>query len=84
MFSMEYLTLKQQFVKKMADHITISVEDLNATELAIMDKAFDIIQDSLEECKTQSDEVKRLSLELANLKSMYDDTDYDQWDEEED
>lgn len=81
---MEYLTLKQQFVKKMADHITISVEDLNATELAIMDKAFDIIQDSLEECKTQSDEVKRLSLELANLKSMYDDTDYDQWDEEED
>lgn len=79
---MEYLTLKQQFVKKMADHITVSVEDLNATELAIMDKAFDIIQDSLEECKTQSDEVKRLSLELANLKSMYDDTDYDQWDEE--
>ncbi len=84
MFSMEYLTLKQQFVKKMADHITVSVEDLNATELAIMDKAFDIIQDSLEECKTQSDEVKRLSLELANLKSMCDDTDYDQWDEEED
>mgnify|MGYP003514852242 CR=1 FL=1 len=84
MFSMEYLTLKQQFVKKMADHITISVEDLNATELAIMDKAFDIIQDSLEECKTQADEVKRLSLELANIKSMRDDTDYDQWDEEED
>lgn len=81
---MEYLTLKQQFVKKMADHITISVEDLNATELAIMDKAFDIIQDSLEECKTQADEVKRLSLELANIKSMRDDTDYDQWDEEED
>ena len=81
---MEYLTLKQQFVKKMADHITVSVEDLNATELAIMDKAFDIIQDSLEECKTQSDEVKRLSLELANIKSMRDDTDYDQWDEEED
>lgn len=81
---MEYLTLKQQFIKKMADHITVVIEDLNATELAIMDKAFDIIQDSLEECKAQSDEVKRLSLELANLKSMYDDTDYDQWDEEED
>jgi len=73
---MEFLTLKQQFTKKLADHITVSVEDLSSTELAIIDKAFDILKDNIDEVKTQIDEVKRLSLELANLKSMQDDNNY--------
>lgn len=75
---MKYLSLKQQFIKKLADHITVSVEDLSSVELAIIDKAFDILQDNMEETKTQTDEVKRLSLEVANLKSMQDDSNYDE------
>ena len=66
----EFKTLKEQYTKIMADAVTINVEDLTVTELAIINKGFEIFESKLEEIKVGSDETKRLSLELSNLKAM--------------
>jgi len=63
-------SLKGKFIKILADHVSISVEDLSPSELSIIDKSFELFQDKLLEIKTLDDEVKRLSIELANLKAM--------------
>ena len=62
--------MREEFTKTLADHITVSVEDLNETELALINKAFSIFQDRLADLKAQQDEVKRLSIELANREAM--------------
>lgn len=67
--------LKAEYTKALADHITVSIEDLNTTELALINKSFTIFQDRLADLKAQQDEVKRLSIELANLQAMKNDSD---------
>ena len=68
---MKYQTLKEKYTKLLADHITVSVEDLTKNELDLINQSFILFQDKLEEIKTNDDEVKRLSIELANYKAMY-------------
>jgi len=76
MYLFHYSFPKQQYRKSLADHISVSIEDLSPNELALIDKAFDIFEGNLADLKTQQDEVKRLSIELANLKAMQDNRDY--------
>jgi len=61
---------KDEYTKALADHICVSVEDLNDTELALIDKSYAIFNDRLADLKAQQDEVKRLTIDLANLKAM--------------
>ena len=72
------MNLKEQYFKLLADHITISVEDLTDTESSLISKSYELFQDKLEDIKILNDEVKRISLELANLKAMQDNNDYSQ------
>lgn len=67
-------TLKEQYIKLLADSITVSVEDLQPTEVSLIEKSFELFSEKLEDLKIANDEVKRLSIELANLKAMSDDT----------
>ena len=62
--------MKDKYKKLLADHVTISLEDLTPSENAIIDKSFELFDDKLNDIKVLNDEVKRLSLELANLKAM--------------
>lgn len=62
---------KEDYRKALADHVSISIEDLNSTELALIDKGYAIFKDRLSDLKANEDEVKRLRLELANFKAMY-------------
>jgi hypothetical protein len=73
-------TLKEQYVKLLADSIVVSVEDLQPSEITIIDRSFELFSEKLEDLKIANDEVKRLSIELANLKAMLDDseTNYDE------
>lgn len=64
------LSLKDQFTKIMADYIIVSVEDLQPIEKQLIDKSFEMFSDKLEDIKVANGEIKRLSLELANIKSM--------------
>lgn len=66
----KFLTIREQFTKLLADHITVSVEDLQSTEVALINKAFEMFDDKLTDIKVANDEVKRLTLELSNLKAM--------------
>jgi hypothetical protein len=62
---------REDYIKALADHITVSVEDLNDIELALINKSYAIFNDRLSDMKALQDEVKRLSIELANQKAMY-------------
>ncbi len=72
-------TLKEKYTKLIADSVTICIEDLSDTEKAIIEKTFELFQEKMDDLKIANDEVKRLTIELANLRAMLDDTsnDYD-------
>lgn len=59
----------------------IPKEELNEVEMEIMDAGFELMKEKLEDIKILNDEIKRLSIENANLKAYNDDKDYG--DEEE-
>jgi hypothetical protein len=67
-------SLKEQYIKLLADSITVSVEDLQPNELSLIAKSFDLFSEKLDDLKIANDEIKRISIELANLKAMSDDT----------
>ena len=67
-----FSTIKQQYKKLLADHITVSVEDLTDNELSIIEKSYELFQDKLDDIKVLNDEIKRLSIALLNLKAMTD------------
>jgi len=77
------MSFKEQYIKLLADHITVSVEDLSPNELAIMEKSFDLFESKLEDIKLLGDDNKRLSIQLANLKSSLDDTNYPHEDDDD-
>lgn len=62
--------MKEKYKKLLADHVSISLEDLTPSEIGIIDKSFELFDDKLNDIKTLNDEVKRLSIELANVKAM--------------
>lgn len=69
--------LKKEYFKMMSDKITVSVEDLSDNEMALIEFGFTIFTEKLEEIKLLNDEIKRLSVELSNLKSYMEDLDQD-------
>lgn len=69
--------LKKEYFKMMSDKITVSVEDLSDNEMALIEFGFTIFTEKLEEIKLLNDEIKRLSVELSNLKSYIEDLDQD-------
>lgn len=70
--------LKNEYIKSIADKVSISVEDLTETELQIIHACFDIFKDRLSDIKTIDDENKRLNIEIANLKAYKDNKDYEE------
>lgn len=68
--------LRNLYIKTIADKLTISVEDLLESELAIINHCFDIFNDRLEDIKTLEESNKLLSIEVRNLKGYQDNKDY--------
>lgn len=77
---MEFKTLKEQYLDLVIDRITVSKEDLTEVEEQIINIGYELLSEKLDDIKILNDEIKRISLELANLKSYQDDTDYTDWD----
>jgi hypothetical protein len=73
--------LIDQYYEIVTAGITISKEDLTKTEIKIIEIGFELIKEKLEDIKILKDDIKRLSIENANLKAYNDDKDYG--DEEE-
>jgi len=71
--SFNFETLEERYLKQMVKSITVSVEDLTDNERTLIRESFDLFEAKLEEIKTLQDDVKRLSIELANTKAMHED-----------
>jgi hypothetical protein len=77
---MEFKTLKEQYLDLVIDRITVSKEDLTEVEEQIINIGYELLSEKLDDIKILNDEIKRITLELANLKAFQDDTDYTDWD----
>ena len=71
------MDFKKEYIKMMSDKLTISVEDLTENEKTLIEFSFTIFIEKLDEIKLLNDDVKRLSIELSNLKSYMEDLDDD-------
>jgi len=76
---MEFKTLKEQYLDLVIDRITVSKEDLTEVEEQIINIGYELLSEKLEDIKILTDENKRISIELANLKAYQDDEDYTDW-----
>lgn len=71
------MDFKKEYTKIMSDKLTISVEDLTENEKTLIEFSFTIFTEKLDEIKMLNDDIKRLSIELSNLKSYMEDLDDD-------
>jgi hypothetical protein len=70
-------SLKDKYVKLLAGIITVSVDDLTDNELKLINESFELFSEKLDDIRILNDELKRISIELANLKAMGDDSEND-------
>lgn len=70
-------SLKDKYVKLLAGKITVSVDDLTDNELKLINESFELFSEKLDDIRILNDELKRISIELANLKAMGDDSEND-------
>jgi len=70
-------SLKDKYIKLLASKITVSVDDLTDNELKLINESFELFSEKLEDIKILQDELKRVNIELINLKAMHDDSDND-------
>ena len=69
-------SLKDKYIKLLSNKITVSIEDLTNNELKLITESFELFKEKLDDIKILNDELKRVNIELINLKSMLDDSDY--------
>ena len=68
---------KDKYIKFLAGKIMVIVDDLTDNELSLITESFELFSEKLDDIKILNDELKRISIELANLKAMYDDSEND-------
>jgi hypothetical protein len=76
-----FKSLKEQYYDLVTNRILVSKDDLTENEIGIIEFGFGLMEEKLEDIKILKDDIKRLSIENANLKAYNDDKDYG--DEEE-
>jgi hypothetical protein len=81
---MKFKTLKEQYLDLVIDRITVSKEDLTEVEEKIINIGYELLSEKLDDIKILNDEIKRISLELANLKAYQDDEDYEDLSDDDD
>jgi len=67
---------RKEYNSRVCERLAIIYDDLQPTELQIMDISFDIIESKLEEIKLLRDELYQKNIEIRNLKAFNDDGDY--------
>jgi hypothetical protein len=81
---MKFKTLKEKFTEMMANKITVSLDDLSDNEKILIESAYETFKEKLEDIKILEDENRRISIELANLKSYTEDSNNDRWNRTDD
>jgi hypothetical protein len=75
-FDRMFKSPKEKYTEGVLNHLLIKMEDLTDTEKEIINYSFSVLKERLEDIKLLNDEVVRLNIEIANLKSYNDDKDY--------
>jgi uncharacterized Fe-S cluster-containing radical SAM superfamily protein len=70
-------SLKDKYVKLLAGRITVSVDDLTDNEFKLINESFELFSEKLDDIRILNDELKRVNIELINLKAMRDDSEND-------
>ena len=70
-------SLKDKYIKLLSSKITVSVDDLSDNELKLITESFELFDEKLDDIKILNDELKRVNIELINLKAMRDDSEND-------
>lgn len=70
-------SLKDKYIKLLSSKITVSVDDLTDNELKLINESFELFDEKLDDIKILNDELKRVNIELINLKAMHDDSEND-------
>jgi hypothetical protein len=72
-------SLSDRYKKLLAERISVSLDDLTDNEIRLIEESFDLFKEKLEDITLLNDELRRVNIELANLKAMHDDseTNYD-------
>ena len=71
-----FKSLRDQYYDIILGKVMIPKEDLNEVEMEIIDAGFELMKEKLEDIKILNDEIRRLSIENANLKAYNDDKEY--------
>jgi hypothetical protein len=69
----EIKTLKERYIEMMSNKISLNIEDLTDNEMSIIEYGYTLFSEKLEDIKILEDENRRISIELANIKSYRDD-----------
>lgn len=67
---MEFQSLKEQYRDLVVEKLSISKEDLTETEETIIDIGYNLLIEKLEDIKILKDELRRVSIDLANIKAF--------------
>ena len=70
-------SLKDKYIKLLSSKITVSVDDLTYNELKLITESFELFSEKMGDIRILNDELKRISIELSNLKAMNDDSEND-------
>lgn len=65
-------SLKDKYVKLLASKITVSVDDLTDNELKLIEESFELFTEKLQDITLLNNELRRVNVELANIKAMHD------------
>jgi hypothetical protein len=76
-----FKSLRDQYYDLVTDRIKVPKDELTENETRIIELGFELLEEKLEDIKILKDDIRRLSIENANLKAYNDDKDYG--DEEE-
>lgn len=72
----KFKSLKDKYKELILDRVSIKEDDLTDEELLIIETTYELFKEKLDDLKILQDEIVRLSVENANLKSYNDDKDY--------
>ena len=73
----KFKSLKDRYKELILSRVLIDKEDLTDEESSIINFSYELFQEKLDDIKLLNNEIVRLSIELANLKSYNDNNDYD-------
>jgi hypothetical protein len=70
------MDLKKEYTRIISEKISLKEDDFSDIEKEIVNIGFYMVKEKIDEIRELNDEIIRLKIEISNLKSYNDDSDY--------